>query len=401
MDSAALFSPVNILLFILLLLFVLMVVMLMRKNRMDAMRFQQQLDNVSQRQEVRNKDSEEIMLMLPDNIQRANEMAENDKMRAGIVTTAVGRPDLITAVVRDMMTEELHKPKLQTVLAQFGSSLLAVMKENLSTDETRTLNQLMMEAQQKTPAEIREALAHMQNQMQIKQFTISKSETQNPFAYLVKMSEPQLYLLMKDEPAGIIAIILSQLTAALSGSLLRNLPSMHQGEVALELAKLQRLTSDTYISVAKELATKAAKIPAINNVQMQGTDMLLDIFDNLDEGAEHQISEFIKVMNIDLYKVISEQRVSFSALDQLDERVLRKIMRDIAGEEMALALKNAPENITERFLSVLPSKAKAILQEHMDSLESVSSADEMKIRRRITRLVREYLRIQKQSGQAV
>lgn len=399
MESASLFTPTNLLFLVLFLFLVILVVMLMRKNKMDNMRFQQQLDDVARRQEIKVPDQkEEMMMMLPENIQRATEVADSEKLKSNIVTSSVGRPDLLTAVIRDMMADEAQKSKLQTALSQFGPSLLNVARESLTEGDYKVLHQMVVEAPSKNVSETLEALTYLQNQMQIKQFTVSKKENQNPFVFLEKMSEPQLYLLMKDEPAGIVAIILSQLNASQSGSLMRNLPSMQQGEVALELAKLQRLTSDAYLSVARELATKASKIPAINNVQMAGTDLLLDIFDNLDEGAEHQISEFIKVMNVELYRDLASQRVSFAALDTLDERVLRSIMRDIPGEEMALALKNAPQHITDRFLSVLPSKAKTILQEHINGMESVSPADEQKIRRRITRLVREYLRVQKQGG---
>ncbi len=399
MESASLFTPTNLLFLVLFLFLVILVVMLMRKNKLDNMRFQQQLDDVARRQEIKVPDQkEEMMMMLPENIQRATEVADSEKLKSNIVTSSVGRPDLLTAVIRDMMADEAQKSKLQTALSQFGPSLLNVARESLAEGDYKVLHQMVVEAPAKNLSETLEALTYLQNQMQIKQFTVSKKENQNPFVFLEKLSEPQLYLLMKDEPAGIVAIILSQLNASQSGSLMRNLPSMQQGEVALELAKLQRLTSDAYLSVARELATKASKIPAINNVQMAGTDLLLDIFDNLDEGAEHQISEFIKVMNVELYRDLASQRVSFAALDTLDERVLRSIMRDIPGEEMALALKNAPQHITDRFLSVLPSKAKTILQEHINGMESVSPADEQKIRRRITRLVREYLRIQKQGG---
>jgi len=399
MESASLFTPTNLLFLVLFLFLVILVVMLMRKNKLDNMRFQQQLDDVARRQEIKVPDQkEEMMMMLPENIQRATEVADSEKLKSNIVTSSVGRPDLLTAVIRDMMADEAQKSKLQTALSQFGPSLLNVARESLAEGDYKVLHQMVVEAPAKNLSETLEALTYLQNQMQIKQFTVSKKENQNPFVFLEKLSEPQLYLLMKDEPAGIVAIILSQLNASQSGSLMRNLPSMQQGEVALELAKLQRLTSDAYLSVARELATKASKIPAINNVQMAGTDLLLDIFDNLDEGAEHQISEFIKVMNVELYRDLASQRVSFAALDTLDERVLRSIMRDIPGEEMALALKNAPQHITDRFLSVLPSKAKTILQEHINGMESVSPADEQKIRRRITRLVREYLRVQKQGG---
>jgi flagellar motor switch protein FliG len=62
-------------------------------------------------------------------------------------------------------------------------------------------------------------------------------------------------------------------------------------------------------------------------------------------------------------------------------------MCDILGEEMALTLKNAPQHITDRFLAVMPSNTKTILQGHINGMKSVSPADEQKIHRCITRLV--------------
>jgi len=278
------------------------------------------------------------------------------------------------------------------VISQLGNNLLQVMRDYFSIEEMKILQDLSLEKQEKTPMEVREALAFFQNQLAIKRFSQARNTKQNPFAFLEKLSEPQLYLLMKDEPPGIIAIILSQLSTPVASSMLKNLPSMQQGEVALELGKLRRLTSDTYVSVAKQLAAKAATIPVINNVQVQGTDLLLDIFDNIDETAESSIIEFIKVVNLDLYREITSQRVSFSAINQLDERLLRQIVKDISGDEMAIALKNAPKEISERFFSVLPSKSRIILEDRLSSMKNVSPDDELKARRRITRMVRTYMK---------
>jgi flagellar motor switch protein FliG len=266
------------------------------------------------------------------------------------------------------------------------------MRDHFSIEEMRALQNLTLEKQDRTPTEVHEALSFFQNQLAIKRFSDARSAKQNPFAFLEKLSEPQLYLLMKDEPPGIIAIILSQLSTPVASSMLKNLPSMQQGEVALELGKLRRLTSDTYVSVAKQLAAKAATIPVINNVQVQGTDLLLDIFDNIDESSESSIIEFIKVVNLDLYREISSQRVSFSAISQLDESMLRQIVKDISGDEIAIALKNAPKEISERFLAVLPSKSRIILEDRLTSMKAVSPDDELKARRRITRMVRQYIK---------
>ena len=320
------------------------------------------------------------------------EAIEVDKVRSNLIVTCAGESDLTSHVIRDLIADANQKDRLTVIIGQLGNNVLQVMRDHFSIEEMKALQSLTLERQERTSAETREALTFFQNQLAVNRFSEAGNSKQNPFAFLEKLSEPQLYLLMKDEPPGIIAIILSQLTTPIASSMLKNLPSMQQGEVALELGKLRRLTSDTYVSVAKQLAAKAATIPVINNVQVQGTDLLLDIFDNIDETSESSIIEFIKVVNLDLYREITSQRVSFNAINQLDERMLRQIVKDISGEEIAIALKNAPHEISERFLSVLPSKSRIILEDRLASLKAVSPDDELKARRRITRMVRQYIK---------
>jgi len=72
--------------------------------------------------------------------------------------------------------------------------------------------------------------------------------------------------------------------------------------------------------------------------------------------------------------------------------MLRQIVKDISGDEIAIALKNAPPDISERFLSVLPSKSRIILEDRLTSMKAVSPDDELKARRRITRMVRQYIK---------
>ena len=373
------------------------VILFVRRGKLDEVRYQQkvtELDNERQQNEIKNAEPN-VMLMLPENIQRANQKAEQERKKSEIITTAVGRPDVVMEVIREMLHDPLKQEHAQIVLSSLGQSIVAIVREHITETENHQLNKLIADAPQADIELVNTALSGFQNAIVMQKFSMANNEKRNPFAFLEKLSEPQLYLLMKDEPAGIVAMILSQINPGMAGSLLRNLPSMQQGEVSLELVKLQRLTSDAYLSVARDLATKASNIPAINNVQVQGPELLMDIFDNMDEADEHSIFEYIKVMNVDLYREIASQRVAFTAIDTFDDKIIRQIMKDVPGEEMALALKNAPENIMEKFLSVLPSKAKTILNEHIANLDTVSPEEEQKVRRRITRLVRNYLRVSK------
>ncbi len=386
----SLMNPTTLLLIALgVLVIILIFVLLSRGKKEAAADAQMAIQQPMQEGEVQAASAQQAMA---DSNAEYQEAIEVDKVRSNLIVTCAGESDLTSHVIRDLIADQNQKDRLTVIIGQLGNNVLQVMRDHFSIEEMKALQSLTLEKQERTPAETREALTYFQNQLAVKRFSEAGNTKQNPFAFLEKLSEPQLYLLMKDEPPGIIAIILSQLTTPIASSMLKNLPSMQQGEVALELGKLRRLTSDTYVSVAKQLAAKAATIPVINNVQVQGTDLLLDIFDNIDESSESSIIEFIKVVNLDLYREITSQRVSFNAISQLDERMLRQIVKDISGDEIAIALKNAPPEISERFLSVLPSKSRIILEDRLKSMKAVSPDDELKARRRITRMVRQYIK---------
>jgi len=375
------------------LVIILIVVLLARGRKQESAEVQQQpMQMLPAGQQGGEETQSGTQTMLPEPANEFQEAIEVDKVRSNLIVTCAGESDLTSNVIRDLITDNNQREKLTIIIGQLGNNVLQVMRDHFSIEEMRALQNLTLEKQERTPTEVHEALSFFQNQLAVKRFSDARTAKQNPFAFLERLSEPQLYLLMKDEPPGIIAIILSQLSTTVASSMLKNLPSMQQGEVALELGKLRRLTSDTYVSVAKQLAGKAATIPVINNVQVQGTDLLLDIFDNIDETAESSIIEFIKVVNLDLYREITSQRVSFNAISQLDESMLRQIVKDISGDEIAIALKNAPKEISDRFLSVLPSKSRMILEDRLTSMKGVSPDDELKARRRITRMVRQYIK---------
>ncbi len=399
-SKAQLMSPFEFIGMLLLVLSVAVIVFLMRRNKINAMIFRQEMEKYNGRlEEIQHKSGKEIehkiVNVLPEHAGNSHRLTDIERMKNSLILSAVGRPYIIASVVKEIMNNADHKQKLQIVLSQFGPSLLSVIKENITKQEHSILNQMGFDNSSRTSEEIYDALSFFYNQIQIKQCTVASEEEQNPFSFLSKLSESQLYLLIKNESPGIVAMVLSQLESGLSANLLRSLSSVQQGDVAIELANLHRLTTDIFIAVAREMAEKASKIPTLNNIQVQGTDLLMDIFDNIDEHEENAINDSIKVTNMDLYKQITSQRFSFLKLNEIDDRVLRQIMKDVPGEEMAVALKNAPDHITDKFLSVLPSKAKSILNEQIDTLKAVSEDDEQKVRRRVTKLVRNYMRVSK------
>lgn len=379
---------------LLMILLILLFALLSKKKREDVQQYQDYQQQIEQGQQAAlpGTESSEQPQLLESTISEMNENTEYEKIKNNLITNIAGESSNVASTLKSLMLDTAQKNNLQIIVNQLGSILLPVLKEYFNVDELKTLQDISLEKSENSLQEKKDALSFLQTQLNIKRFENERQSKQNPFAFLEKLSEPQLYLLMKDETPGIIAIIISQLPSAVASSLIKGLPTSQQGEVAVELGKLKRMTSDTYISVAKKLSTKAAKIPVINNVQLQGSDLLLEIFDNLDETSEESIVDFIQTVNLDLYKEISSQRIGFGSLHLLEDKLLRQLVKDIDNEEMAIALKNASQEVVDKFYSVLPTKQRTMLEDKIAGIKKITPDEELKARRRITRMVRTYVK---------
>lgn len=381
----------------LVLLLVITAVVLMRKNKSNIQMFRQELERIQSQSDERFKSSvkeleNKAVNILPETTRAVSSVKEDERLKQSIISVAVGRPQAAAAAFRQMLDIPEDRQRLQTVLSQLGLGLLSVIREHISKHEYSQLSKMSSDHSVCSQEVVNEAFTYFNNLMQIRQNTILAEEEQSPFAYLKKLSQQQLFLLVKDESPGITSMVLSQLDPALSAEILRSLPERSRADIAMELSVLHRLPIDAFVAVARTLAEKASKIPTIHNVQVQGTDLLMDILDNIGEDEEASISNTIKTLDLDLYRHLSSHRVSFEDLGTIDDSIIRKIIRVHSAEEVAVALKNAPENIRMKFLDAVPTRSRSLLQDTINSLPQVSATEEQSVRRKFTRHIREDIR---------
>ncbi len=394
---ASAMTPFEGILSAMVLMLVIAAVVLMRKNKSNLQMFRQEIERIQSQSDERFRTSTKELEnkpvnILPETVRTVGSVKEDERLKHSIISSAVGRPATAAAVVKQMLAFSEDRQRLQTILSQLGLGLLSVIREHVSKNEYSQLSKISSEHTLCSQDEIDDAFTYFDNQMQIRQHAITAEEEQSPFAYLKKLSKQQLFLLVKGESPGITAMVLSQLDPALSAEILRSLPERSRADVAMELSVLHRLSIDAFIAVARTLAEKASKIPTIHNVQVQGTDLLMDILDNIDEDEEASISDSIKTLDLDLYRHLSSHRISFDDLGSVDDSIIRKIIRVHSAEEVAVALKNAPENVRIKFLEAVPTRSRSLLLETINSLPEVSEAEEQAVRRKIIRHIRENLR---------
>ena len=65
----------------------------------------------------------------------------------------------------------------------------------------------------------------------------------------------------------------------------------------------------------------------------------------------------------------------FDDLVKFNEMMLGKIMREVSGNTLPMALRGARKEVREHFLASLPSRSRGMLQDEMSSMGPVRSKD--------------------------
>ena len=90
----------------------------------------------------------------------------------------------------------------------------------------------------------------------------------------------------------------------------------------------------------------------------------------------------------DLAMRIQDNMFDFENLVDLDNRSIQILMRSLEQEQMAYALKAAPEPVVEKFLSNMSQRAGAMFMDEMEMMGMVRVTDAEEAQRNIIRQAR-------------
>jgi flagellar motor switch protein FliG len=104
-------------------------------------------------------------------------------------------------------------------------------------------------------------------------------------------------------------------------------------------------------------------------------EMMAEIFNNLDRGAEARILAALEERNRDAAERIRALMFTFDDLQRLDGAGIQVLLRAVEKERLVLALKGAGEALRELFLRNMTERAAKLLRDDLAALGPVRLRD--------------------------
>jgi flagellar motor switch protein FliG len=206
----------------------------------------------------------------------------------------------------------------------------------------------------------------------------------------IQSLEPdQIVELIRDEHPQTIAVILVHLKTDIASQVLEKIPEAIQMEVALRIAKLEKVLSGMVAELDHVFADILKNLETSATHKTGGVNRLAEILNQISESSSEQILEEIEDVDPELVAQIKQRMFVFEDIVQVDNQGLQKVLRKVETVELAKALKGASEEAKEKVFSNMSLRASDILKEEIEALGAVRMKEVEDAQQAITRIMQE------------
>ena len=209
-----------------------------------------------------------------------------------------------------------------------------------------------------------------------------------PFEFVRKTDPSQLLNFIQDEHPQTIAMILSYLTPAQSAMVLGALPPEKQSDVAKRIAMMDRTSPDVIKEVERVLERRLASLVNQDYTVVGGVDAIVNILNTVDRATEKHIMESLEIEEPELADEIRKKMLVFEDILLLDDRAIQRVLRDVDNNDLAVALKNANDEVQNVCFKNLSKRLAAMIKEDMDFMGPVRMKDVEEAQQKIVGVIR-------------
>jgi flagellar motor switch protein FliG len=194
---------------------------------------------------------------------------------------------------------------------------------------------------------------------------------------------------LRGEHPQTIALILAHLDVRQSLGVLESMEPELAAEVLYRVARMEKISPDMLAVVETALAVKGAVSLSQEMTLSGGPASVAKVLNQANEELEKQLLNEIAERNSELAEQIRHMMFVFEDLLLLDNRGMQRLLREIDGKELALALKAASEELTQHIMSNMSERAASALEEEMEFLGPVRAREVEAAHTRIIESVRQ------------
>ena len=305
------------------------------------------------------------------------ENKEIKSLKQELISLGLGHPKLMQNEAKNLWSEN-QLGILAALSDVMGRPIFQSVFGELSSEQRNKLDEYA-ESNLLTPTQKRAYIKNAYDKIvnNIMDAPERNNKRAQAFRFLDRLNDSQVLYLLKNENVRVRALVLSQIPAARSATLLRQFPEEERAEITFELVQFESFPINTFRDIAENLSRKAASVPSFKNVLTNGVNILIDMLDSMNMAEQEVVLGQLQAQDPDLYSRLRESYYSFSDITYTPTRILSELLPSIEPTMLAHALINAAPELSERVMDSLPERMTRALAEEIEFISDKAQPREI------------------------
>jgi flagellar motor switch protein FliG len=195
--------------------------------------------------------------------------------------------------------------------------------------------------------------------------------------------------LLRNEHPQIVAAILVHLEPEQSAAVLMQLTDRQRSEIMLRVATLEGIQPTALKDLNEVLFKVLAGGDKVLKSSLGGVKAAAEIINLMGSGVDTMVLESIRGYDVDLAQKIMDKMFVFEDIGKkLDDIAIRMVLREVASETLIVALKAASNDLRDKILGNMSTRAAASLREDLDARPPMRLSEVEAQQREIVKIVR-------------
>lgn len=277
------------------------------------------------------------------------------------LTAQIARLEGVTPEIRESVLEEFHHLLMaQQFITQGGMTYAEeVLEQALGSRKAK------------------EILEKVQSTIRTTGFNMLDSVDPNQLTNFIQKEHPQT-----------VALLLSHMSPERSALIMSNLPQEMQVDVATRIATMESISPEVLGQVEQVLATQMKSMFSGDSTEIGGVKSVAEMLNLVDRGAEKNILGNLERDDPELATEIKNLMFVFEDIVLIDDKGMQRVMKEVDTKDLAMALKGATDQVQNKFLNNMSSRAAEGVKDDMSFMGPVRLKDVEEVQQKIVDIIR-------------
>jgi len=227
------------------------------------------------------------------------------------------------------------------------------------------------------PRRAHEIISLVESAVHVSGFTLLKDVDPNQLLNFIQHEHPQT-----------VSLILANLDAQQTSSILSDLPPELQADVAFRIATMGKISPELLSDIESVLETQVETVFGQDQLAAGGAKAVAEILNLASRSTEKTILADIEKRNPEMATEIKNLMFTFDDLVLLDDRSIQRVLREVDTKDLSLALKASSDELKDSIFRNMSERAANLIKEELEFMGPVRLKDVEESQMKIVEVVR-------------